>query len=130
MASLQLTTGVLGLGLALTIVYLLRRDHIHVMSALFWSVVALLAVVLGLWPGSIDRLSAGLGISYPPAGLLLAAICVLLLKALHADMRQTHLERELRQLNQRMALYEMASQGDAPASAGPTLTPDRTESAA
>ena len=52
--------------------------------------------------------------AYPPALLLLLACAVLLLKALHADMLCTRLERDVRRLNQRLALLELAQQEATP----------------
>ena len=63
-------------------------------------------MVLGVWPGMINRLAVALGISYPPAMLLLLACMVLLIKALHADMVNTRIERDVRRLNQRLAMLE------------------------
>jgi hypothetical protein len=47
-----------------------------------------------------------LGISYPPAALLLGAVVVLFFKVLIADITHTRLERQVRRLNQRIALLE------------------------
>lgn len=107
MSNLHLTTALLGLGLAVVILWLLRRDHLHVIHGLFWLVVAGLAALLGVWPGLIDKLAQVVGISYPPALLFLAAAMVLLVKALHADILNTRIEREVRRLNQRLALLEL-----------------------
>lgn len=106
MASLQVTTTLLGAGLAVLILYLIRRDHLYLMHGLFWVVVAIAAAVLGAWPGFIDKLAVWTGFSYPPALLLLLACMVLLVKALHADMVNTRIERDVRRLNQRLALLE------------------------
>ncbi len=106
MANLQITTSLLGLGLALVILNLLRRDHIYILHALFWIAVAALAALLGLWPGLIDRAARWVGISYPPAALLLGAVLVLLVKSLYADITHTRLERRIRRLNQRIALLD------------------------
>ena len=106
MANLQITTSLLGLGLALIILHLLRRDHIYILHAMFWIVIAALAALLGLWPGLIDRAAGWIGISYPPAALLLGAVLVLLVKSLYADITNTRLERQLRRLNQRIALMD------------------------
>lgn len=106
MASLQATTTLLGVGLAVLILYLIRRDHLYLMHGLFWVLVAAAAAALGAWPGLIDRLARWAGISYPPALLLLLACMVLLIKALHADMVNTRIERDVRRLNQRLALFE------------------------
>jgi hypothetical protein len=66
-----------------------------------------LAALLGLWPGSFDHIARLAGITYPPALLLLAAVIVLLIKALHADIVNTRIERQVRRLNQRLAMYEL-----------------------
>lgn len=96
----------LGIGLAVLILYLVRRDHLYLLHGLFWVAVAILAAVLGAWPGLIDSLARLAGISYPPALLLLMAAVVLLVKALHADMVNTRIERDVRRLNQRLAIME------------------------
>lgn len=107
MLPLQTTTALLGLGLAVFILVLLRRDHLYIRHALFWIVVAAAAAFLGLWPRLIDQFSKWIGISYPPAALLLLTCVVLFIKALHADMQHTRMERDLRRLNQRLAMLEL-----------------------
>ncbi len=106
MATLQITTTLLGLGLAAVILLLVRRDHLYLLNGLFWVTVAGAAAFLGAWPGLIDRLAALAGIGYPPALLLLLACVVLLVKTLHTDMVNTRIERDVRRLNQRLALLE------------------------
>ena len=97
----------MGAGLAVVILLLLRRDHLYVLYALFWLVVAAVALVLGLWPGVMDWLAAHLGITYPPALLLLCGLLAVLLKVLHLDLLHTHQERQIRRLNQRIAMLEL-----------------------
>ncbi|GAD20698.1 DUF2304 domain-containing protein [Acidovorax sp. MR-S7] len=105
-ASLQATTALMGVSLAVLILYLVRRDHLYLMHGLFWVVVAIVAAVLGTWPGLFDRLAVMMGVSYPPALMLLLTCMVLFVKALHADMVNTRIERDVRRLNQRLALME------------------------
>lgn len=112
MATLQFTTLLLGVGLSAAILLLLRRDHLQFGHGLFWISVSGAAAVLGLWPGLIDHLARLAGIAYPPAFLLLVAIVVLLVKALHADIVNTRIERQVRRLNQRLAIYELEQQRD------------------
>ena len=76
MPALQITTSLIGLGLAALILVLLRRDHLYIHHGLFWIVVAALGALLGLWPGLIDRVAQLVGISYAPAALLLGAVVV------------------------------------------------------
>jgi hypothetical protein len=88
------------------ILYLVRRDHIYIRQGIFWILVAVVSIVFGIWPALIDVLGGALGVAYPPTLLLLAAIIVLVLKALLADIALTKVRRDMRRLNQRVALLE------------------------
>jgi hypothetical protein len=124
MPALQFTTSLIGLGLAVLILVLLRRDHLYIHHGLFWIVVAALGALLGLWPGLIDRVAQLVGISYAPAALLLGAVVVLFIKALYADMMQTRLERQLRRLNQRVAMLELGNVRQGPEAGASALSGD------
>ncbi len=106
MTDLHTTTAILGAGLTLLIIYLLRRDHLYLRDAMFWVVAAMLSLVFGLWPKLMDRLAAAAGVAYSPTLLLLIAILVLALRALLNDLALTQLRRDQRRLNQRIALLE------------------------
>jgi len=110
MLTMQTSTTLLGVVLALLIIYLIRRDHLYLMHGLLWFTLAGATALLGAWPGLIDMLAVWFGFAYPPAFLLLLACMLLLLKALHADMLCTRLECDLRRINQRLALLELAQQ--------------------
>lgn len=96
----------IGLGLAIGILYLVRRDHLYIRQGFFWIAVAAVSLLFGIWPPLIDVIGAALGISYPPTLLLLAAIVALIVKALLNDIALTRANRDVRRLNQRMALLE------------------------
>ena len=106
MKDYHLTVLVVGIGLAGGILYLVRRDHIYIRQGMFWITVALVTLAFAFWPTLIDLVGGALGIAYPPTLLLLAAIIVLVIKALYADIALTKVNRDLRRLNQRMALLE------------------------
>lgn len=106
MTDLHLTTATLGVGLAALIFYLVRKDHLYLRDGLFWSLVALCALSFGLLPGLTDRLGQIAGIAYSPALILTLGLIVLLVKALYADMHATSIRRDLRRLNQKMAMIE------------------------
>jgi hypothetical protein len=114
MTSLYPTAPLLGLGLAAAILWLLRRDHLHLSHGLFWLSVAAVAAVLGVWPGTIDTIARLTGVNYPPSLLLLFAVIVLLIKTLHTDILNTRIERQVKRLNQRLAIVELESQQDGP----------------
>jgi len=100
------TVLVLGVGLAAGILYLVRRDHLYIRQGLFWIVAAVVSLAFGIWPYLIDSFGSLLGIAYPPTLLFLVAILVLVIKALFADIALTKLRRDLRRVNQRIALLE------------------------
>ena len=106
MKSYHLVVLVMAVGLAIGILYLVRRDHIYIRQGVFWIGIALFSLLLGLWPALIDQVGTLLGIAYPPALMLLAAVMVLIFKALLGDIALTKLKRDLRRLNQRIALLE------------------------
>ncbi|HEX4944623.1 MAG TPA: DUF2304 domain-containing protein [Usitatibacteraceae bacterium] len=106
MQTYHLAVMILGIGLAVGILHLVRRDHLYIRQGLFWIVVAAVSFSFGVWPFLIDSLGELLGIAYPPTLLLLAAIIVLVVKALLGDIALTKLNRDLRRLNQRIALLE------------------------
>jgi len=101
-----------GIGLALGIVYLVRRDHIYIRQALFWLAVAAVSFLFAVFPPLIDAVGELFGIAYPPTLVLLAAIVVLVLKALLSDIAHTQQSRDLRRLNQRIAMLEAERRDD------------------
>ena len=106
MKSYYVTVLVIGLSLAAMILYLVRRDHIYIRQGVFWIAIALVSTFFGVYPAFIDVLGAALGVAYPPTLLFLVAIIVLILKALLGDIALTKVRRDLRRLNQRIALLE------------------------
>ena len=106
MKDYHLTVLVLGFALAGGILYLVRRDHIYIRQGVFWLVAAMVTLAFAIWPYLIDTLGSLLGVAYPPTLLFLAAILVLVIKALFADIALTKVKRDLRRLNQRIALLE------------------------
>ena len=112
MKDYHLTVLVIGFGLAYGILYLVRRDHLYIRQGVFWIAIALLSLALAIWPYLIDTLGGALGIAYPPTLLLLVAIVGIVVKALFADIALTKVNRDLRRLNQRMALLEAEHPAD------------------
>lgn len=114
MKSYHLTILVIGVGLAAGILYLVRRDHIYIRQGFFWIAMAVLSLGLAIWPGFMDTVGVLLGIAYPPALILLIAIVILMVKALLGDIELTQVRRDLRRLNQRIALVEAERAAEPP----------------
>lgn len=100
----------IGLLLAVLILILLRRDQLYLRDATFWLATAMVSIAFAFFPSLADLLGGMAGVAYPPA-LILAVVCVVLtIKALLADIAQTQLRRDVRRLNQRVALMDADQQ--------------------
>ncbi|OQY51101.1 MAG: DUF2304 domain-containing protein [Candidatus Parabeggiatoa sp. nov. 2] len=104
--SYKVTSAILGLSIAGTILWLIRRDHLHSRHALWWLLVALMVMLLGIFPTIIDWLAIRLGVNYPPTLLFILGMGMILLKVISIDLHQSYLERKMRRLAQRLAILE------------------------
>lgn len=102
----QLTSLVIGLMLASTILWLVRRSHLHGPYALWWVAIAFVVVGLGFFPGLFDFVATRLGVNYPPILAVVLGFSLLLVKILTMDLERSRQERKIRRLAQRMAILE------------------------
>lgn len=104
--SAQITAALIGLALAGSILYLVRRDHLHGPYALWWLIVAAATLVLGFVPRTVDWLAHLTGIAYPPVLPLIIGVSLILLRLLQLDIERSRQERQIRRLNQKLAILE------------------------
>ncbi|MEZ5463861.1 MAG: DUF2304 domain-containing protein [Lysobacteraceae bacterium] len=102
----MLTAALLGVGTALVILYLVRRDQMHGRYAFWWLTVAGVALVLGLKPSLVDTVGHWFGVKYPPTLIVMLVLAALLVKLLVADLDVTRRERRIRRLLQKTAILE------------------------
>jgi hypothetical protein len=102
----HITSGILGLILGITILWLIRRDHLHSRHALWWLLVALMIMFLGFFPTAIDWVASHLGVNYPPTLLFVFGMGMILIKVINIDLHQSDLERKIRCLAQQLAILE------------------------
>ena len=102
----QWTSAGIGLGTAIIIFYLVRRDRMQVRYALWWLLVAAGAAVFGIFPQWVNTLGRFLGIHYPPILVVTIALCLLFVKSLTQDIDRCRREQNMRRLAQRIALLE------------------------
>lgn len=107
MTSYYLTSVALGVVLAVGILWLVRKDHLHGGYALWWLLIALGALAVGFYPPLVDWIGVRLGVAYPPMLLAMVAIVAILLKLLGVDVDVTRRERRLRRLLQKVAILEL-----------------------
>lgn len=104
----NITTLIIGALLAITILIMVRRDHLHGPYAIWWITIAFLAIILGVFPKIVNQLAHHAGINYPPTLVLVLAVSFILLKMLTQDLHRTMQEKKIRRLTQRMAILEKA----------------------
>ena len=104
----NITTIIIGAILAITIFFMVRRDHLHGPFAIWWLIVALAAMLLAIFPIGVNKLAHYAGISYPPTLILVLAVCFILLKMLSQDVQRTLQEKKIRRLTQKMGILEKA----------------------
>jgi hypothetical protein len=101
-----LITGTIGIATAITIVILIRRDHLHVRYGLWWTGAAIAFALLGLFPAFFDNIAQYLGVSYPPILALTLAVAILVIKILVMDIERSRNAIKMQRLIQRIALLE------------------------
>ena len=101
-----LITGIIGIATALTIVVLIRRDHLHVRYGMWWMAAAIVFALLGVFPALFDRIAHYLGVANPPIMALTIAAVILVIKILIMDIERSRNAVKLQRLTQRLALLE------------------------
>jgi hypothetical protein len=101
-----LITGIIGIATAITIVMLIRKDHLHVRYGLWWTGAATAFAFLGLFPALFDSFAKYLGVSYPPILAIMLAVAILVIKILVMDIERSRNAIRMQRLIQRIALLE------------------------
>lgn len=104
--SAHMTSLGIGITIAVTILVLVRKNHLMVSHAIWWLLVAAASITFGAYPWLIDRIGATLGVQYPPILLIVVGLGLVLIKMLTMDLKRSEQERNIRALTQRMAILE------------------------
>jgi hypothetical protein len=123
----SLITGIIGIATALVIVFMIRRDHLHVRYGLWWMAAALAFALLGFIPALFDRIAGYLDIAYPPVLALALGLIVLVIKILVMDLERSRNAIKLNRLVQRVALLESGLRDAQGRPAGPDYIESEAE---
>lgn len=102
----QLISAAIGCGIGISILFLIRKNHLHSGYAIWWFLTAASIMLFGSFPRLIDKVGHFFGVNYPPILLLVFGVCILMVKILIMDIERTKQEQKLRRLVQRLALLE------------------------
>ena len=103
---ISLVTGTIGIATAITIMVLIRRDHLHVRYGLWWVAAAVVFALLGFFPAIFDNIAIYLGVAYSPILALTLGATILVIKILVMDIERSRNAIKLQRLVQRIALLE------------------------
>jgi hypothetical protein len=106
MLTSQMTSAILGMGLAGAILFLVRRDHLHGPFAVWWFAVAAATFVLGVFPEVVVWLGHATGIVYAPVLPIIIGLSLVLIRLLKLDIDRSKQERQIRRLTQKLAILE------------------------
>lgn len=101
--SYRITACVIALVTGAVIFRLVRRSLLHGSDAAWWLGASLVAVLVGLFPGSFDILGHALGVSYPPILFLVLTLVVFAVRMLVSDVERARMELTQRRLIQHAA---------------------------
>ena len=86
------------------VLHLMRSGRLRAKYAMLWSTVGAGLVVLAAFPGLLDWTAGRLGIYYPPAAFLMAAVAFLFVLTVHFSWELSRLEERTRTLAEEVAL--------------------------
>ncbi|WP_053910095.1 DUF2304 domain-containing protein [Pseudoalteromonas sp. SW0106-04] len=107
MAYYQIFTSFIAVTFFIVVFVLIRRDSIQMGAAFRWFVIALVTLILGIYPQLSNVAAEWVGVSYPPILPITLACLLLLIKALIADIKRAKTEVKLDRVAQRLAILEL-----------------------
>lgn len=106
MIAYQWTSAILAIVITVTILSLIRYNHLNPRIALWWAVLAPVIAVVGIFPELVDWIALKLGVHYPPTLVGLIGVGVILIKVLLMEIELSKERQRIRVLVQKVALLE------------------------
>lgn len=89
------------------VIYLLRRRRLRERHAVWWMFAGLLALIVGVFPDSLEHAARAVGIELPINLVFFVSITLLFLVSLQHSAELTKLESRTRDLAETIALLEL-----------------------
>lgn len=91
----------------IVVIEMLRRRRLRERHAIWWLVAGVLALIVGVFPWVLDRVSSLVGIGVPTNLVFFVSIAVLFLVCIQHSAELTKLESQTRTLAEEIALQEL-----------------------
>lgn len=104
----QIVPALLGLILLGVVFELVRRRLMRERHAVFWMLLGVALILVGLLPAATERISSMLGFELPSNLIFFVSIIVLFALALQAGVEIARLQRDVRTLAEEIALLRLA----------------------
>jgi len=115
----SLILGILGSLVTLSLLFeMMRRQRLREKYAVFWAVVAVLTLVVALWPGLLEWIANLVGVAVPSNLLFFGASMLLLVVSVQHSSELGRLEDRTRTLAEEVGLLRLQlelERGDGPA---------------
>jgi hypothetical protein len=103
---IQIISLTLSISFLLFIFELIRRKKVKEAYAILWLFFAAIFIVLSIWKGGLDYLSAIFGIYYPPAFLFLFLIIAIILILIQFSVVVSGQNEKIKKLTQELGLLK------------------------
>jgi len=108
---MSLTSYIFGIASALltlvVVIELLRRRQLRERHAIWWLVAGVLALIIGVFPATLDWAAHLVGIAAPTNLVFFVSIAILFLVCLQSSAELTRLESKTRTLSEHIALHDL-----------------------
>lgn len=106
MSNPQIISTIIGVCISGIIYWLVRRDHLAPGQAFRWLFIAVVVIILGVFPVIVDSIGNAVGISYPPIIPTIIGLGAALIKILLMDIERNKMNVSQSRIIQKLAILE------------------------
>jgi hypothetical protein len=88
------------------VIHIVRKGKLSIKESFWWVIGALIALVLAIFPKSIDVIAKWFGVSYPPTLMFAFCILFLLFMNFRASAKVSEQNEKIMELTQQMSILK------------------------
>lgn len=97
---------IVALFLLFYVIHIVRKGKLSIKESFWWVIGALIALVLAIFPKSIDVIAKWFGVSYPPTLMFVFCILFLLFMNFRASAKVSEQNEKIMELTQQMSILK------------------------